>query len=330
MRKLLVLSVAAALACGASFKDQARDAMPSKSAIQMGSPQSAQSASRAPAASGAIVQAGPVPASTLGDHAPFFDLTVGVSSTFNGGTAIMLGIIEAVTTYEPTSCTHNSCTWGGPGSGGALDYNDYKLVVSQAQVGDSFNWELSGQPKNSSSGFIVFMSGTAKPGPQKHHGSGSFDVDFDKAALLPGPHDATGQLHVTSYSNVGPAKLEVNYVGAKDSQHPGQKNDVLYSYANDLTGGGDLDFAVHNTTSGDRFSVHSRWKNDGRGRADVAGTGTWGSVSLSECWGAAPFSVVYFNSTLTINLPPWGSATPQGSESACAFSPAAFSPKTAQ
>jgi hypothetical protein len=85
---------------------------------------------------------------------------------------------------------------------------------------------------------------------------------------------------------------------------------------------------VHNTTSGDRFSVHSRWKNDGRGRADVAGLGSGYNVSLSECWGAAPFNVVYFSSSVKVVVAPWGGPD-SGAEAQCAYAPAAFSSKSA-
>ena len=319
MRKLLALSLLAAACGGAqSFKDQSRDALPSKDTVAMGAPSSATPTSDAPPDQ--ITQN-----STVGQHSPFFDLTVAVSTAFNGGTALWLGIVEQVTATEPTSCAANSCTWG-PGSG-ALDASVYKLVVTQQ--GDGYDWELSGQDKaKPTSDFVVFMNGHALPGVQKHHGSGNFTIDFDKAATLPGPHDATGKLVVTSYSNVGPAHLDVTFTGAKDDQHAGQVNNLDYSYKNDTTGGGDLDIAVHNTTSQDRFSVHSRWKNDGTGRADVAGLGSGYTVSLSECWGAAPFAVTYFSSSVKFVAPPFGGPD-AGAETACAYSPAAFSSKSA-
>lgn len=323
MRTLLAIPLAAAVACGGSqaLKDQSRDALPSKDAVAMGAPSSS-SGSSSTAQPGQTTQN-----STVGQHSPFFDLTVGVAAVFNGGTAAMLGIIENVTATDPTSCTATSCTWG-PGSS-PLDYNVFKLVVTKN--GDGYDWELSGQDKTQpTSAFVSFMSGHAVPGAQPHHGSGAFQIDFDKAATLPGPHDATGQLTVNSYTNVGPAQLDVRYIGAKDTDpgHAGQFNNILYTYANNATGGGDLDFALHNTTTQDKFSVHSRWKNDGTGRADVQGTGSGVSVQLSECWGAAPFAVVYFHSTVTLNIAPFGGPD-AGAESACAFIPAAFSTKTA-
>ncbi len=322
MRKLIALPLIAAVACsGGALKDQARSAMPNKSTVAMGSPQSSSTASSMAPANQSVQD------STAGQPSPFFSLTVTVATVFNVPVALFLGLIETITLQEPTKCDATSCTWG-PGSG-ALDYNIYQLVVSKNSDGMSFDWALSGQAKSKpGSNFVTVASGNAVPGAQAHHGSGKFTLDFDAAATLDGPHDATGLLNVTNYTNVGPAQLAVTYTGAKDSTVPTQKNNIVYSYANDTAGGGDLDFAVHNTTTGDRFSVHSRWKNNGTGRADTAGLGSGYNVSLSECWGAAPFNVVFFSSSIKINVPPFGGPD-SGVETDCAYSPAAFSSKTA-
>lgn len=319
MKKLIALPLVAAVACGGgAFKDQARDAMPSKESVSMGSPTAAGGAS----GGAALVSQD----SVAGQQSPFWGLTVGVSVVFNLPTALFLDLLtRVVEDNEPTSCDATSCTWG-PGSG-PLERVDYKLVVSRDQDGTSFDWALSGAVKPSGT-FVTFATGIAKPGPQRHYGSGSFQLDFDKMATLGIAGDATGQMNVTSYSNVGPAQLAVTFLGAKDNDHPGTKNNIVYAYTNDNAGGGDLDFAVHNTTSEDRFSVHSRWKNDGRGRADVAGLGSGYNVSLSECWGAAPFNVTYFTSNVKVVVNPWGGPD-AGSEAQCAYSPAAFSDKTA-
>lgn len=319
MKNLIALPLVAAVACGGgAFKDQARDAMPSKESISMGSPSSSGGAS----SSSALVSHD----SVAGQDSPFRGLTVVVAVVFNLPTAAFLDLLtHVVEDNEPTSCDATSCTWG-PGSG-PLETVDYKLVVSHDADGTSFDWQLSGAVKPAGA-FVTFASGIAKPGPQRHHGSGSFQLDFDKMATLGIAGDATGLMNVTSYSNVGPAQLAVTFTGAKDTDHPTTRNNIVYTYANDNAGGGDLDFAVHNTTSGDRFSVHSRWKNDGRGRADVAGLGSGYDLSLSECWSAAPFNVTYFSSSLKIVLAPWGGPD-AGSETQCAYSPAAFSGKTA-
>ena len=322
MKKLLALPLVAAVACGGgAFKDQARDAMPSKDAISMGSP-----TGTATASSSTALTAPSSPDSTAGQQSPFRVLTVGVSIVFNVPTALFLDLLRhVVEDFEPTSCDAHSCTWG-PGSG-ALDPVAYKLVVTRDGDGVSFDWTLSGalKPLTAASEFVVFANGVATPGPQRHHGSGNFQIDFDAMSTLGIAGNAAGLMQVTSYSNVGPAQLAVTFIGANDNDHPGEKNNIVYSYKNDNAGGGDLDFAMHNTTSGDRFSVHSRWKNDGRGRADVAALPTgYAGVSLSECWGAAPFDVVYFHSTEQGYVALWAGPD-SGSETQCAYAPADFS-----
>jgi hypothetical protein len=324
MRKLLALPLVAVVACaGGTFKDQARDAMPSNSTMSMGSPPSSASASGTALVSNA---------STAGQPSEFAKMTAAVAVTFNVPTAFFLGLLQhVVEDSEPTSCDANSCTWG-PGSDPLYPVS-YKLVVARNADGFSFDWTLSGAIKPTTD-FLVFASGNAKPGPQRHHGSGSFQIDFEQAALLsvwsdPQTPRPTGLLQINSYSNVGPAQLDVTYTGARDATNVGEFNNVVYLYANDATGGGDLQFAVHNTTTQDRFSAHSRWKNDGRGRADVElNPGAPASVSLSECWSAAPFNVVYFFSTLTVGSPPWAGPT-SGTEAQCAYSAAEFSQKAA-
>jgi len=321
MKKLYALSLLAAAACGGSLKDQARNAMPSKDTVAMGSPRPASAAS---SSDGNNMQN-----STAGDPSPFFGVTVTVATVFNAPVSAFLTLLSNITAQEPTSCTKTACTWG-PGSS-VIDYNNYQLVVTEQ--GASFSWELSGQAKSRpGSAFVTFANGDATPGPSAHHGTGSFTLDFDKLATLDGNagNGATGQLDVSSYSNVGPPQLTVSFIGAQDATVGTQRNNILYTFAADPSGNGngDLDFAQHNVTTGDSFSVHSRWKADGEGRADVSGLGSGYQVQLSECWGKAPFDVVYFSSSVKVAIPLFGGPD-SGAEGSCAFTPAAFSTKTA-
>jgi hypothetical protein len=323
MRKLIALSIALAAACGGSapgsLKQQSRDAMPSKDTVQMGSPSSASRASSADA-----IQRD----SGAGDSSTWVGATVSVSAVFNVGTAWVLGVIGAVTDQEPTSCDATSCTWG-PGSG-ALDPNNFKVVVTKNANGN-FDYTLSGQPKsNLSAGFTTFISGTATPSASPHHGSGSFIIDFDAAQKLDQPHGDSGKLTVT-YDNVGPAHVTATFLGAKDGSVSIQRDNVVYTFDQDATGGGIMDVGVHNLTTQARFSLHSRWKNDGQGRGDVHASGTASSggaydAHLSECWGVAPFKVVYFASDLSIVF---GPSSPPSQESSCAYQGAVYGTNSA-
>src|SRR5438067_9109524 len=201
MRKRLALPLIAVIACGSeAFKDQARNAMPTKDTVAMGSPQSQQPTSMS--GQDTVTQN-----EAIGSSASFFGLTVELAVAFNLPVAVFLDLVKHVTEdYEPTSCDATSCTWG-PGHG-PFDFNDYKLVVTKD--GGDFDWELSGRPIGATGDFTVFASGKATPGPQPHHGSGSFTVAVDTAATLAGPLEGiTVRLIGSNYRNVSPAELPV-------------------------------------------------------------------------------------------------------------------------
>jgi hypothetical protein len=336
MKRLLAIPVAMAVACGGSsgsFQDNAAASLPNKSSVAMNTPGGATSA-KYTSPSAALTEGGDASRDATTND-PFFALTVGVAVTFNVPVAAFLDLISSIANTPPTSCTATVCTWG-PGHS-TFDFNNYELTVSQDADGTSFDWALSAQPLSKPTApFVQIAGGVAKPSGEAHHGSGSFSMDFDAANTLDGPHSGQGKLNVTSYNNVGPASLAVTFTGAQDSTVTSQLNNIAYSYAADSTGGGDLQFALKNTTTLNNFSVHSRWKNDGSGRADIQGTDVADSpanpyvLQDSDCWGAAPFTQEYFTSSIKVNAPPFASSTTVGVETSCAFSPAVFSTLTVQ
>jgi hypothetical protein len=308
MRKLFALSCALAAACGgsAAFKDQARDAMPDSSGVAMG-PQQAQSSQ-----SNALMMEGA--SRDLAGADPWYNATIAFAFSINAGTAWTLGAVSAVTASEPTSCTANSCTWG-PGSG-ALDPNEYQLVVTQEANG-SFDWVLSGRSKaNATAQFVTLISGNAVPSGQRHRGSGTFTIDLDNARQLSGHVTDQGSIDVT-YSNVGPAHVQASFhnLVSQDAQHLGDVGNAYYNYQQDISGGGDMEVAWHDVTHEERDDIHSRWKADGSGRADVTVVKPGTNVPpFSNCWSAAAsgFVTVY------------GQLSATGSVSACAYADAAF------
>ncbi len=307
MRKLLALSCALAAACGGgvAFKDQASAALPDSAGVAVG-PQQAQSSQ-----SNALTTDGS--SHDLVGADPWYNATVAFSVSINLGTAFTLGAVASVTASNPTSCTANSCTWG-PGSA-PLDPNEYELVVTEAADG-SFNWTLSGRSKaNASAAFVTLISGNAVPSGQRHRGSGTFTINLDNARQLAGQATAQGTIDIT-YSNVGPAHVQANFhnMVSQDAQHLGDIGNAYYNYQADITGGGDMEIAWHDVTHEERDDIHSRWKADGSGRADVMVVKPASSVQISNCWSAAAsgFVTVY------------GSLSATGSVSACSYADASF------
>ena len=80
----------------------------------------------------------------------------------------------------------------------------------------------------------------------------------------------------------------------------------------DISGGGDMEIAWHDVTNEERDDVHSRWKADGSGRADVTVVQPAANGRFSNCWSAAAsgFATVFSPTT--------------GSVSACSYADAAF------
>src|SRR5919108_5693880 len=306
MRKLLAVTCALAAACGggASFQQQASDAMPDSSGVAVGPQQSQPTAN-------ALTTEGSSQAASSVD--PWYAATVAYSVTINAATAWTLGAVQAVTATTPTSCTPTSCTWVGSS---ALDPNNYRLTVSQ-NVNGSFDWTLEAESKvNVAAGYFTIITGNAVPSGQRHRGSGTFTVDLDAARNLSGHATDQGTIVIT-YSNVGPAHVQASFNNfiSQDANHLGDVGNAYYNYQQDITGGGDMEIAWHDVTTGERDDIHSRWKADGSGRADVTVENPPpSSVQFSNCWSAAAsgFATVY------------GQLSGIGSVSACSFSDAAF------
>jgi hypothetical protein len=305
MRKLLaVLCALAAAACGgsASFQDQAAAAMPTSSSVAVG-PQQSQSSS-----SNALSMEGSSQAASTVD--PWYAATLAFSVSINVATAWTLGAVEAVTATTPTSCTPTSCTWQGSN---ALDPNTYRLVVSQNMNG-SFDWHLDAESKaNVAAGFFTVITGNAVPSGQRHRGTGTFTVNLDAARNLSGHATDQGTIVIT-YSNIGPVQVQASFNNfiSQDAQHLGDLGNAYYNYQQDITGGGDMEIAWHDVTNEERDDIHSRWKADGSGRADVAVVKPAANVQISNCWSAAA------SGFLTVFSPT------SGSVSACSYADAAF------
>ncbi len=314
MQKTLAASLACLLAaaCGGSatssgdLQTQSKNALPTSDSVKMKSPQSA---SRSP--DGTNQQNATASVDT------YYALTVSLGLVVNGSSAAVLGVIKAITDLPATSCdtASNTCTWG-PGSG-ALELNNWKLVVTKQSEGH-FTYALSGQSKANASGpFVTFLTGTAVAGNSPHVGSGELVIDNDARAQLPGSDGSIGKVTI-DYSNTGPLSISATALGVNDASNPGQKLNIGYQYAEDSSGGGDLDVAFKNLTSSATLSMNSRWKATGAGRADVKftnGNGT-ATVSANDCWDVAANAFVNLYSNTT--------AGTTGTASLCAYSDASY------
>lgn len=249
----------------------------------------------------------------LGQLAPYYVITRGVTQTFNGGVGWVLVLIHTIVQAPPTTVQGNVYTWG-PGSG-ALDPADYKLVVT-AKADGTFAYQLSGRSKTQPNAqFETVIDGTADPRLGDAKGSGEFMVDFDagKRVNPVDSGDAKGSIDV--HYDLAKAHLDLTIMSTDDQGHP-TSADYAYNAAAD--GGGDMTFDVNANVGGtallETLTLRSRWLGTGAGRTDARITGgDLGSVQVtaSECWNTSFGRVFYQDSN---NFAPT-----EGAQSACAF-----------
>ncbi len=254
----------------------------------------------------------------LGQLAPYYVITLGVTTTFNGGTGWVLALIHAIVQTPPTTIKDNVYTWG-PGSN-ALDPADYKLVVT-ANASGTFDYQLSGKSKTlANAKFETLIDGTADPRPGEDKGNGSFTVDFDASKdVNPIQNgDAKGVMDV--HYDLAKAHIDLTLTST-DAQ--GAPAAVDYAYTAAADGGGDMTFGVDANVGGtpalETLTLHSRWLGTGAGRTDARITGgDLGivQVTASECWSTSFGRVYYHDSN---NFSPT-----EGAESSCAFASSIF------
>lgn len=256
----------------------------------------------------------------LGQLAPYYVVTLGVTSTFNGSTAWVLALIHAIVQAPPTTVQDNVYTWG-PGSK-ALDPADYKLVVTANDDG-TFSYQLSGKSKTQPNAqFEILIKGEADPGPGEGKGSGQFLVDFDAGKRVNPTTSGDAKGSVDVHYDLARAHLDLTIMST-DAQGNPTSADYAYNAAAD--GGGDMTFDVNGNVGGtalmETLTLRSRWLGTGAGRTDARITGgdlASLQVTASECWNTS-FGRVYYQDSNNF-------APAEGVESSCAF-PTANLPK---
>jgi hypothetical protein len=315
-RTLASLAAAAALAaCGGGNRtltaEEARGAVPGADQAKLAVPD-APAAGAATARGTFVLTAG---------RAEYARDTIALAGAVNLGVVWTLGVVEVVVSFPPTACSGATCTWGPWGADQPLEVNLWQLTVTKVDDAE-YQWALAGQPKSTpAAAFTAVVSGTAFPSGVRHVGHGDFVVDLDaSAALRPDdPRPQKGRIEAT-YDNRTSRQVGVTFLGTQDDQNPDQLVNAAYRFAAQASGG-DLQVATRNLTTGARLTLHSRWTSTGAGRGDASFSLDGNTIVRSQCWdsnaGSPAFGLLY-QATSPISTPDDG-----GSESDCAFSPAA-------
>lgn len=214
--------------------------------------------------------------------------------TANFGIGWVLSVVNGVTSYQPTSCSGDTCTWGPLELYARKDVvgTSWKLVVTKTDA-TSYTYALSGKNAVKGTDWLDVLSGSSQE-PSYGKRKGTFQVNLERArALAPGEASLYGVLDVT-YSNVDTQTVDATFVGAHELKS-GKVFDAAYHFVNEGAGG-DLAIAFETSDSASaRVSLHSRWDSTGAGRGDAQGSAAASTSSASasvayqasECWDSA-------------------------------------------
>jgi hypothetical protein len=260
-----------------------------------------------------------------GQTAEWYAITRAVSATVNGGALAVGALVRLITDYPATTVTQDSATWG-PWQG-PLDPVEWQVTITRVAA-HQYSYKFEGRDKHAPTApFVTVLSGVHSPGldaqgmEMEGFGAGSFTLDWDARATLPGPDGNVGAAHYV-YDHMGPGlvvNISAQFRQVKDDKQPTKRVDVDYAFVQVPGANGSMDFLYNvpadAASAGGLGKVRSRWQWSGAGRSDVVVTTTDSALTytLSECWDINYLSVyksVPLSSSATDNY---------GSEAYCAF-----------
>ncbi|MCY1079910.1 hypothetical protein [Archangium lansingense] len=329
LRKSLLISALMLAGCGRMDREtEFRSVLPTKEMVEVKTPEKSGQA---------LTAEGDVHGQGKGELSEFYKLTRGTTVLVNGGTLLVLGLVDAVTEHRPTTLTEDTAVWGPHTE--ALARNTWKLTVKKTGE-NTYSYAVSAKAKEADdSAFVDVIIGTHTAAvdeagePVKGFGKGEFTLDWDKAATLP-EHDNNVGRFTVKYSrqdDKSAATVDAAFRQVRDENDATRRADADYRYAATPGQGGQFDFKLsqdwyraQGSTSDakESLTIKSRWLESGAGRSDIKLSGGdlgQEQATASECWDTA-FASRFLTASFAFPQVQYGAEA-----SDCAFTSAAYS-----
>jgi hypothetical protein len=213
----------------------------------------------------------------------------------------VLGIIDTVRSYEPTSRTTDSRTWG-PSPDANKPGWQWRLEIDRQVNGTTFNYHLDVAPQAAPVTWVEFVSGTFDAAGGAKQGSGAFTAHFADVVAVGYPVDGDAQQYNTlslTYQNYDTEGSPVSAVLQVMRAVP-DKNGIMnamFAYEILTDGSGEISFQeVGNIVGGtttETVTIHSQWLPSGAGMGTLTITaGADLGATQTECWDAT-FGATY-------------------------------------
>jgi hypothetical protein len=255
----------------------------------------------------------------LGETSDYYTLTRQVTHEINGGVGEVLGLIDAITAFDPTWTDETSTALWGPW----LDDGLYgRLWVAKDEAG-AYGWAIELRPETSTEDdWVGVLTGQVEAGADELHSEGWFVMDLTAIEGAGAGDGTTGTVacEYELFEDGATARVAFGEI-AEDGGVP---EDGAYKFEHTRGEGGLMDVAVTGDISepangtSELLIVRSRWTGDGAGRADATVTGgDLGPLVYTEtdCWDQGHKTVFFENNFELLT---------EGDASRCAFAEASF------
>jgi len=235
----------------------------------------------------------------------------------------VLGLVDAVRTYSPTSRTSDSRTWGPFPDQNHPGWQWELIVRRDPAAPTAFTYLLQAQNPAAATGWVAFVTGSFDAAGGATQGTGQVRADFATLATAHFPLDAkTAALAdiSISYQNFDTPGSPTQVAMTIDSANPDANGvtsiSIVYEILTDRSG--QMAFTLTgNLVPGpalETVQVISQWLSSGAGEATLkVASGDGVGLNQTECWDGA------FNPTY--NAKPWSVAEDTGSAADCPILP---------
>jgi len=240
-------------------------------------------------------------------------------ATVNGALRNVLGLVDGVRVYTPTSRTDDSRTWGPFPDANHPGWTWELIVERDPTDPTTFTYQLQTQNAGAVTGWLLFVSGSFDGAGGARQGSGQVSADFKTLSDAQFPLDSDTanlvDLRIT-YQNFelagSPVEVTMSIDSVPDASGAATSLNIVYEILADQSG--EMTFTLTgNLVAGpatEIVQVNSQWLPSGAGEATMrVASGDGAGLEQTECWDAA-FSA-------TFEQKPWSAAEDLGTADAC-------------
>jgi hypothetical protein len=232
----------------------------------------------------------------------------------------VLGLVDAVRSYEPTTRTSDSRTWG-PFADSKHPGWQWELVVNRQTDGTKFDYSLGVQnTKAATPTWVAFVSGTFDLAGGIKQGNGTVIADFAALTAAAFPLDDSSRPLKTlsiSYQNFqtpGSPVTVTLFIERASADPISGVTSATFTYEILADGSGEMAFTLVGDvipgTAIETLALSAQWLAAGAGKATLAVvSGDGAGLTQTECWDAT-FAMTY-------NDKPWSRAEDFADPSMC-------------